>query len=312
LSGAPSEVKDAARSASRRGFSRHLEGWQAGAVAVAIALVAALLAVPHAIAPEAMPLPHVDWREARRLADLDRARTLRATENRLPFEVRAVGELVREFGTADAAGKAVTAGETLYELRKTVRIAQKKYGAVPLSELRSAQTELFVEALWRWEAGAEETREIAELGGNFLNKARASSWLTGDRELGLGDAERRALFRIRWAELTELRSEPALSPGANDWRIYYRFLLEHPERGARLGPPAEEQLRYVARAEQVDPSYPGAFARGVLYYRLALFAKSADSFRAFLSQGSGGPWRLRARNHLLAALERAGRTGSAE
>jgi hypothetical protein len=307
LSGARSEVKAGAPAAEARGFSRHLEGWQPALILLAIVCLATLLAVPHAAAPEAIPLPNIDYREAARTARVDKERALRASTVQLPYEVRAVGELLREFGDASAAENASVAAAKLFELEKAARVAKQKYGDPALLELCSAQTELFVEALARFERGEDDRKEINELGGNFLEKAETSRWLRSERKLLLGDPERRAMFRIRWVDLTGLRNEPAFAPSANDWRIYYRFLLEHPERGRGLGLPAQEQLRYVAAVEKVDPGYPGTFTRGVLYYRLALWQKSAESFRVFLSEHRSGPWRLRARNHLLAALEHAGR-----
>ncbi len=195
--------------------------------------------------------------------------------------------------------------EKLRLLRRATLDAHKKYGDEPLLRLESIQTELFIHALASWEAGRDPGHEIEELAGDLLDKAEKSSWLQGERRFVASDRERRTLFRVRWADLTGLRSLTAFSPGANEWRIYYRFLLAHPEHGRNLHAAAEEQLAYVAAVEKVDLDFPGAFARGVLFYRLGSYDKSADAFRGFLSRHPTGAWRLRAQNHLAAAAAHA-------
>jgi hypothetical protein len=86
------------------GFARLFEGWQLGAIVVALVLSAALLAVPRAAQPGIFPIPALDETESRlnreryaRLADL-------AEREGLPFETRAVGDAVRRFGVALASG----------------------------------------------------------------------------------------------------------------------------------------------------------------------------------------------------------------
>jgi hypothetical protein len=309
LSGVRSEVKATTLRARPRGLSRHFEGWQPGLIAVLIAALGALLAIPHPVAPNALPLPKVSWAEAERVARLDRTRADAAYLHPLPYDVRAVGETLRAFGAATVANDVDTAAQKLRDLRRFTHDAREKLGDDPLLELMSTQTELFLSALRRYEAGSDESREIAELGGNYLEKARAAGWIGADRHFLASEVERRTAFRLRWVDLVGLRQSEAFKPTANEWRIYYRFLLQHPEAG--LGArelAAEEQIRYVAPIEKVDPDYPAAFAMGVLYYRLGYFQKSAQAFRGHLARSANGPWRLRARNHLLAAAERAKET----
>jgi len=297
------EVKDRARSPERVGISRHLEGWQPGLLAVVIAVIAALLGVPHAVPPDVLPLPNVDFRESQRAeaADVELAR--KAVGEALPFETRAVGEAFRRFGESNAAQNTGLATDRLVEVRERARVALKVRGVESLGRLLALQTEMFLDLLVRWERGEDVEAQLAELGGNFLAKAKSAGWLRSARRLDATRSERRVLFRVRWADVTGLRDQPKLAPTANEWRVYYRFLLLHPEHGdARLS--ADAQLRYVSVIEKVDLDYPAAFARGVLYYRMGLFAKSEQSFRAELERPDG-PWRLRARNHLLAAAERA-------
>jgi hypothetical protein len=297
------EVKDRPRSPERVGISRHLEGWQPGLLAVVIAAIAALLGVPHAVPPDALPLPSVDFRECKRAeaADVELAR--RAVAEPLPFETRAVGEAFRRFGESNSAQNTGLAADRLAEVRERARVAMKVRGVESLQRLLALQTEMFMDVLVRWEHGEDVETQLSELGGNFLAKARSSHWLRAERQLDATPSERRVLFRVRWVDITGLRDQPTLAPTANEWRVYYRFLLLHPEHGdVHLS--AEAQLRYVSVIEKVDLDYPAAFARGVLYYRMGLFAKSEAAFHAELERPDG-PWRLRARNHMLAAAERA-------
>jgi hypothetical protein len=297
------EVKDRSRTTERAGISRHLEGWQPGLLAVVIAVVAALLGIPHAVPPDVLPLPHVDTLECRRAegADVERARQALAEE--LPFETRAVGEAFRRFGESNAAQRTGVAADQLAEVRERARIALKVRGVDSLERLLALQSEMFLDLLVRWERGEKVDAQIAELGGNFLAKAKSAGWLSDGRHLDATRSERRVLFRVRWVDVVALRDQPALAPTANDWRVYYRFLLLHPNHGGDQAA-AESQLHYVSVVEKVDLEYPGAFARGVLYYRMGLYGKSEAAFRAELERPDG-PWRLRARNHLLAAAERA-------
>jgi hypothetical protein len=78
-------------------------------------------------------------------------------------------------------------------------------------------------------------------------------------------------------------------------------LLAHSPAGGSRGADRTALLA-VAALERLDPSYPAALARGVLLYGSGAKAAAADAFRDQLSRREDGPFRLRARNHLLAAL----------
>ena len=289
----PEEVK--------RGILRHLEGWELGVVAVGIALLAMALAMPRGAEPDVIPLPRVDRPELLRVQRVERERAALAEAERLPYEVRATGEAYRQYGRADATGSVTLASARQTELRRTAALAFSVHGAEPLLRLRAAQTHMFERALARWESGNKTTAELDELAGAFLEKARSAGWLAGPRRLDLSSAERAALFRIRWSELTGLRDEQPFASSANEWRLYYRFLLEHPDPTA----PADAALRYVEAAQKYDPSYPGTLARGILELRLGRPQKAAITLQGFLAAKRDGPWRLRAQNHLALAIARA-------
>src|SRR5690242_20279909 len=94
---------------------RHLEGWEVGIVAVAIALVGTSLAVPLPVSPRDVPAPLADGKalsatldreksEAAALGralEAERAQTSGTSEL---FDLRAFGQDFRTYGTAEASG----------------------------------------------------------------------------------------------------------------------------------------------------------------------------------------------------------------
>ncbi|MBI3201195.1 MAG: hypothetical protein HYZ29_06590 [Myxococcales bacterium] len=302
MSGGVGEVKTVQSQASARGLSRHVEGWQPALAAVVIAATFALLVVPRPAAPDTLPLPSVDARESERAREASRAQARRAAAEPLPYLVRAIGETLRAFGKAEVEGRTGDATRKLIELRGLTQTARAKHGDEGVQALLALQAELFVAAVSRWEAGQPDDGELGELGGTFLDKAKVAGWLSGERRLAADEHERRALFKLRWVEATGLRATTGFSPTANELRVYYRFLLGHSDRNT------EEALRQIAAIEKVDLDYPGQFARGVVYARGGQFPQAADAFQAHLAKHPTGPWALRAKNHLLLAVERTRET----
>jgi hypothetical protein len=282
---------------------RHFEGWQAGAVAVWIAVVAAALAVPRPATEQELPEPIPDRRALSWTAEAERELAAEAKKSALPFEVRAVGELFRRYGAAVAEGRADAAGRILSDLRDATRTAGERHGVRALQRLRAVQGELFERAVEEFERTGERTRELDELGGNLVDKAEESGWLVAGRLL-LGPEERAIFFRIRWAELTGVRSAAPFAPTLDEWRVYYGFLLAHPE-----GPPGPARLRsqfaYVTALSKRDSTYPLWLARGVLQFRQGAMAEAAEAFRNYLAEHPDGPYTLRAKNYLLATLAKA-------
>jgi hypothetical protein len=288
-------------------LTRHLEGWQLGAVSVGTAILAALLLVPHPTPPDVLPLPQVDRAAQHREDAAEHARAEAARAEPLPFDVRTVGERFRRYGRASASGDEAATHAEWVELARAARAANAQYGSEPLARLRAVQGELFLGALGRWEASGKVDDELVELGGDLADKARASRWLSGERRLVATEDERMTLFRIRWTHLTGLLKTHPLSPTLDDWRVYFRFLLEHPEgRPGDCSPSsrAQAQLRYVGALEKRDPEYPASLARGVLEYRLGAPARAVLAFQDYLAQAPYGSWHLRARNYLAAARAR--------
>jgi hypothetical protein len=274
------------------------EGIGAAGFVVGLTVVAAALAAPRATEPDVMPLPLPDrgvLSRVKRQAD-ERAREARASG--LSYDVRAVGEAIRRLGAATVDGKGVP--ETAVgEVRMTVRLALERKSERGLAGLLALQTELFIAATHAYEKSGKVGPELRELGGDFLASARQNDWLRG-RTLVLDDDERAALFRLRWTELTGLRAQASFSPTLDEYRAYYALHLRNLRGSNRER--TERAFAAVRALEKRDPGYPAAFARGVLYYRAGLFQEAAEAFGAHLARHPDGPWTLRAKNHVLAAL----------
>lgn len=271
---------------------------------VVIAGVAAALAAPRATEPRAefaLPLPLPNRAHLAELARADRARAAEARRHALSFGVRSVGEMFRHLG--DAAGKREANAEAkLFDLRALARHALGDEGAAGLLGLRAVQAELFVAACRGFAVSGEPDGELRELGGDFSELAQKSGWIEAGAFV-LTDEELALLFRMRWNELTGLGQDAAFQPTLDEYRDRYALLLRHPagEGAARQ----ERQLGYAAAIAKLDHDYPAAFARGVLLYRAGAYEAAAAAFREHLAARPDGPWTLRARNHLLAALARS-------
>lgn len=193
----------------------------------------------------------------------------------------------------------------LAHLRRTVQLAPQPNLPELLLELRAVQSGLFLDALGVWEASGQQTADLVELGGTFIDRAQAFGWIAQGRQLRLSAAERAVLFEFRWLELLGVRDRRAFAPSLDQWRRYYRCLLEHPQAAGPDGSTpdaARARLAYVNALAKVDPEYPAALARGVLYQGLGDTAEARREFELHLESHPHGPWALRARNHWLATF----------
>lgn len=276
-----------------------LEGIELVLVIVVIASLAALLAAPRATAPDILPLPLPDRRTLVRAANEERELAAAARKHTLSFDVRAVGELFRRFGASSEPGKGASQ-RILLDLRTAAQQALAEQNGRPLRELRAVQAELFIEATRIWESSGRVPPELRELGGDFPELASANGWFSGKR-LVLDEAERGLLFRQRWAELTGLGKLPGFATTLDEQRANYAFLLRHPS-GRDEPTQRERQFAYVNALEKLDRTYPAHFARGVLLFRNGAFEAAAAAFQTHLENPADDRYRLRARNHLLAAL----------
>lgn len=291
-----------------RGIGRHFEGWPLAIVAVGIAVIAALLAVPRPVPPDVLPLPVIDHRELGRVMRAQASRAAQVRSEALSFDVRSTGEAFRAHGAAAARGDGESALRALREFRGLAMRVREREGDEPLLRLRAIQTALFTDALARFQRGENVQTEVAELGGNFLDKATTAHWRVGERRLVPTELELSVLFRLRWTELAGLREERAFAPSLEEWKLYYRFLLRHPEHGPHAH---EDRLAYITALRRVDLDYPVLLARGVVLYQMGQYAAAEQALRAHIVAQPKGRWRLRAQNHLAAAVARVREGGAA-
>ncbi len=293
----------AASPAARGSFRRHLQGYELGLVTLGMVLTCALLALPRASVPDALPLPQVDHAEARRSAEREQALSALAVSEGLPFEVRALGESIRHFGQSVSQGLDPTHDRE--DIRDRFKLALDKGQAPLLLRLRAVQTQFFLSAVARFEQDGKPDVDLQELGADFVTRAQASGWFSPSGRCLADEATRAMLFRLHWADLIERRAVFPYAPTLNDWRIYYHFLLLHPAGIADPQNPAAdaERLRAVSALSRKDPDYPGFFAKGYLYYRLDDRQSAATAFRSQLAQHESGPYALLARNYLIQSLQ---------
>lgn len=288
------------------GAKRHFDGWQLGLLSLCIAGLALALALPRRAEPSDLPVPKID---PVRVADILRDQTERAQrvrETPLPFEVRAVGEALRGFSAASFTldDDPAVAGS---QLVRTAARALAAHGEDRLLDLRAIQTELFLNSLRRWEGGAPAGDELRELAGNFVEKATQSGWVDATGRLTLSAVERVVLFRIRWGMLTGLGNTFPFKPSLTDWRVYYRFLLDHPEGSLTSSAPARRarQLTYATALGKLDPEFPAELAEGVILYQLGRYPEARRAFQAHLTAHPSGRYTLRARNYWLSSASRS-------
>jgi hypothetical protein len=303
------------------GVGRHLEGWEAGLVAVVVALAGVLLVVPLRVAPRDLPPPLVDGKVLS--AAIDRDHALAASivplleselshpaEGTALYDLRAFGEAFRAYGRAEISDDVYAVVRVRQKLLESLILA-RSLGDEKLLGLRAYQKRLFLAELERWETSTRPSSELAELGGKFASLAVREGWYQGGA-LAMPASLRGIFFKRRWNELTGL-SEPPFALSLDEQRAFYAFLLDHPFVEGKENLSAADacrladqwRLRKIEELSRLDPTYPYALARGVLFYRLGRYPSAAQAFRDYLSSPSGGRYALRARNYLAASAARA-------
>jgi hypothetical protein len=259
-----------------------------------------------------VPAPIVDPRALAGAAELDRQRaaemssTSDAAKSADAFELRQLGALLREYGEADARDDK----EKLHELRTPLlrggHNAQQK-GPEGLLRLRAYQQAIFLRELARWETTREESDEPKQVGGGITRTLQASRWVDERGRFIAGEPERVALFMRRFAEVLGLQGKDyALS--LDEGRALYAFLLVH---SPGEGPAAWAfRLRKIDELSSFDAAYPRSLARGVALMNLGQPAAAVVEFKEHLGRSPDGPYTLRARNFLAAALDMAERQGA--
>lgn len=295
---------EAGRTAAPR-WQRHFQGWPLAVLAVGLALTSLLLASPRRSVPDVLPLPECDPSAITQWRRIDDELAEQARRSPLPRSVRAIGDSYRVYSHGLSLG--LSGDAEAARMRARASAATRAGLAAEVGRLRAVQTELFLAALTRWNQTGHRDRELDELAGDFLDKAKRSGWLDG-RRTRFSEPELAALFQVRWTHLAGLLDDPNLRLSLIVWQLYYAALLRHPEDALetpqRTG---DRQLAYIEALCRRDPSYPRDFGRGVLFFRAQRMADAEESFRRFLVNSQHQRWRLRARNHWLECRARQGK-----
>jgi hypothetical protein len=217
-----------------------------------------------------------------------------------------VGEGIRQFGRRNARGED-TAREQ-QDIVTHVKAVHEAHDEALLLRLRAVQTQYFLAALRQFERDGKPSPELSELGGDFVARAQQAGWLSQGRTLLPDEATVRVLFHMRWSDLIGKGAAFPFAPTLNDWRTYYRFLLQHPPHNARASEIAASgmhaaRLRVAVALGRKDPDYPTELAQGYLLYQLGDAAAAASAYRRHLAKHQGGPYALLARNYLIYSLQ---------
>jgi hypothetical protein len=298
-------------------------------IPVGVALLFAGLMLPRAVPPRDLPLPEVNAPAVEAAQASDDARAAAAAETPLPTSVRAFGQAIRAFNVAEARDLPETGWDLLRSDVDRTRKEAMATGVGPLLDLRAAQMKKFLDGLHAWEKTGDVSPEFEAVAGAFLRRMTAAGW-AHERTLDLSDAELRVMYKLKWNAVAHFEELPGFEPSLDEMRELYTFYLLHPHapegtrasidaarKNARTAADCEAlaageamagegwRLEKIERLGRLDPSYPLDFARGVALYRSGNYEGSARAFESWLQKHPDGPWTLRARNHLRAALAEA-------
>jgi hypothetical protein len=326
-----------ARAAAKADYARKEGSWLA-VIPLMVGALVLLLMMPRATAPESVPLPRVDARALERIERADDARAAAAESERLPGYVLAIGSALRALNAAEVRGAdELTRLDARRRLQAAVRDVPKR-GSKPaenaeaanveadLLSLRALQARRFVAAVSRWESTGETNDDLVELGGGFIQRADEAGWVVGRRVL-MEDRLKRIAFKLVWNTLVGVDGMRAFDLSLDEQRALHSFYIENPrapetsrvslavDRRNASTPEAcarvameERRQRELWRAEKIkklgslDATYPTAYALGVVYYRAGRFDLATEAFATYAAAHQDGPYALRARNHLKAAL----------
>lgn len=266
----------------------------------------AALVVPRAVPPTEVPVPIVAPRDVDAVVARDRARAVAARAERAPA-VALVGATFREVGRAEHAGDPAILSDTLRRLAEA-KEAALRLGDQVLLDLRSYQAESFIAATEVYASSGDDGGFI-ELGGSLFTTMRDNGWLDESTHRVHADAfERRAMFDARYASVVGLAG-PAFALTPVEHRALLRLCIRLPAlpKGGTRGDPSTRifsdgwLLARLAEAEGDVPEYPFALARGILHYRTQRYQEAQRELGDATAR-NGGPYALRAFNHLRAAF----------
>lgn len=262
-----------------------------------VSIVSIFIVVPRPTRPHLVPLPRFDLKSAQRLDEAERERARAVIDGSLPNSVRSIGEQLRRVGADLAAGEPISS-KRLARLSHDARSLLAEERSDELRNLRALQSELFVEAVRRHERTGKTSRDLEELGGNFVVFLKRG-WTQPGVGVVFDDPELRLLFRHHFNALTGLSHLRPFAPDREELRWYYATLFEHPAVGpGEVDARHEAQIRYAAALGKADPDYDSRLVQGLLHLRLRRPAQAGRMLSEYLKSSSDGQWRRVAENAL--------------
>lgn len=314
----------AARAAAKADHERKSGRWLA-IIPLSIGLVFLLFMLPRGTPPDGVPLPRVDHRVTRAIAEAEDRLADDAEAQRLPGDVLAIGSAIRDLTTAETEGndpERLLARSRLDALLAS--LPKRPSTEQELVKLRASQTRTFLNALREWESG-REPKDFAATGKSFVERAQEAGW-TEERHLLLDETQRRVAFKTVWNAITRLGAG-TFAITLDEERALYAFYIGHPRvtESHRLALEAKRRdattpdacrraqadwrrdlelwrADKIKRLAAIDPAYPAHYALGVTYFHAGRGELAVDAFNTYLEAHPEGPYALRARNHLKAAL----------
>lgn len=284
--------------------------------------------MPRATAPADLPMPQIDLSALAAVEAADRARAENARREPPPSDIRALGTALLEFN------KAVTAADdaAITLARHGIDAAMRPLYGRPNAEsdlltLRASHLAGFLTEVDRFERTGEQSEELVALGGPFIRRLGLVGWVTG-HHVHFDPHALRAAYKTVWNSLTVGEdTKGTLMLSVDEQRALYTFYFRDPHPGEVSLPGHLQELREanderscerarksslrdaelwriekIKKLGTIDSTYPTKYALGVGLYRAGRFEQSAQAFRAYVDAHPDGPYALRARNHLMAAL----------
>jgi hypothetical protein len=296
-------------------------------VPASVALALGLLLLPRHAAPDSVPLPTPDAHEIARSQAMDQDLAEEARRVTLPPTVRALGSALRAYHVQEARG---TQEHLLADARHAIDAAAPEAwaaGEASVLRLRAVQLEAFLDGIRSFEATGVESDDLVAVAGAFISGMQYEGWCTG-RTLAAGEPALRAMFKEMWNGLVGTGDRASFRPSLDEERALYAVYLLYPHptramretlaaarRSAHDGPSCDAlaqaervaaetwRLERITRLSAIDPLYPAAYARGVSNLRRGDYAHAASDLSAWLQAHPNGPFTLRARSALRAAID---------
>jgi hypothetical protein len=302
-------------------------------VPLAVGLLFGGLALPRSVPPREIPEPIIDGLALSATEAEDEARAARVVTTGLSSRLRAVGSAFRAFNEAEArkADEATLggAGDSLVRAVRAVTDAEVE----GLLDLRAYQVHGFLKEVHHYEQTGEQSEELLQLGGTFVERMEKAGWCARHKVL-LSEDARRTAFKATWNHLLGLDASPRFALALDEQRALYAFYLRHPH------PPESERARVdavvqrmhddasrthaqetveratatwllakIGELAKIDKTYPVDLARGAVFFLRRDYRASASMYQGWLERNPTGAWTLRVQNYLRASLLAADGTG---